>query len=164
MLNLANRKTTVGLVVVLLLAFFISAPLLSLFFASDLLGSQFTQQQAPSLAFWKDSYLRRVIYFSVLQAGLSTLLSVSLGLIVARAFARFGKFPLRGLILSLFGLPLVVPAIVAVLGIISVYGSQGWLPLGSSLYGLNGILLAHLFFNLPLVVKEHEPAGKGRAA
>lgn len=153
MLKQANRKTTAGTLVVILLAFFISAPLASLFFASDLLGSQFTQQHAPSLAFWNDPYLRRVIYFSLLQAGLSTLLSVSLGLIVARAFARFGDFPFRRLILSLFGLPLVVPAIVAVLGIISVYGSQGWLPLGSQLYGLKGILLAHLFFNLPLAVR-----------
>ncbi len=153
MLKQANRKTTAGTLVVILLAFFINAPLASLFFASDLLGSQFTQQHAPSLAFWNDPYLRRVIYFSLLQAGLSTLLSVSLGLIVARAFARFGDFPFRRLILSLFGLPLVVPAIVAVLGIISVYGSQGWLPLGSQLYGLKGILLAHLFFNLPLAVR-----------
>lgn len=153
MLNLANRKTATGLFVVVLLAFFISAPLLSLFFASNLLGSQFTQAQAVTLSFWNDPYLQRVIVFSLLQAGLSTLLSVSLGLIVARAFARFGEFPLRHIILSLFGLPLVVPAIVAVLGIISVYGSHGWLPLGSKLYGLTGILLAHLFFNLPLAIR-----------
>jgi thiamine transport system permease protein len=153
MFNQASKITTAGLIVVILLAFFISAPLVSLFFANDLLGSQFSQAQIPSLAFWNDPYLRRVIYFSLLQASLSTLLSVSLGLIVARAFARFGDFPFRRLILSLFGLPLVVPAIVAVLGIISVYGSQGWLPLGSKLYGLNGILLAHLFFNLPLSVR-----------
>ncbi len=158
MLNQANKITTAGLIVVILLAFFVSAPLVSLFFANELLGSQFSQPQVLSLAFWNDPYLRRVIYFSLLQAGLSTLLSVSLGLIVARAFARFGEFPFRRLILSLFGLPLVVPAIVAVLGIISVYGSQGWLPLGSKLYGLNGILLAHLFFNLPLTVRLLLPA------
>lgn len=144
-------KTKVGILVVILLCLFIAVPLLSLFLASDILGSQINE--ASSLAFWNDAYLRQIIYFSLWQATLSTVLSVGLGVIVARAFARYGDFPFRNLILSLFGLPLVVPAIVAVLGIISVYGSNGWLPLGNNLYGLNGILLAHLFFNLPLSVR-----------
>ncbi len=143
-----------GYLVVLLLVAFITTPLVSLFLASETLSSSNTvTKQAESIPFWKDAYLRQVIYFSLLQATLSTLLSVGIGLFVARSFARFGNFPLRSLILGLFGLPLVVPAVVAVLGIVSVYGSQGWLPLGSSLYGLNGILLAHLFFNLPLSVR-----------
>jgi len=63
------------------------------------------------------------------------------------------NFPMRGLLLRLFALPLVVPAVVAVMGVVSVYGSGGWIPLGKSLYGLNGILLAHVFFNLPLAVR-----------
>jgi len=144
-------RTKAGILVVVLLGLFITVPLISLFLASDILGSQFNP--ANSLAIWNDAYLRQAIYFSIYQASLSAFLSVSLGVIIARAFARFGNFPLRGLILNLFGLPLVVPAIVAVLGIISVYGSKGWLPLGSDLYGINGILLAHLFFNLPLSVR-----------
>jgi thiamine transport system permease protein len=144
-------KSKAAYIVVLLLLAFIAFPLVSLFFASDILGSQSSQSQ--SLAFWKDAYLRQVVYFSLLQAILSAFLSVGLGLLVARAFARFDNFPFRSLILTLFGLPLVVPAIVAVLGIVSVYGSQGWLPLGRDLYGLNGILLAHLFFNIPLTVR-----------
>lgn len=53
----------------------------------------------------------------------------------------------------------MLPSIAVVLGIIVVYGKQGWLhalcsvlgiPYSFSLYGLPGILLAHLFFNLPL--------------
>jgi len=145
-------KTTAGYLVLLLLMAFIAVPLASLFFASDILRDQ-SNQSTQSLAFWNDPYLRRVIFFSLWQAALSTVLSVGIGLFVARAFARFGNFPLRSLILGLFGLPLVVPAVVAVLGIVSVYGAQGWLPLGSNLYGLTGILLAHLFFNLPLAVR-----------
>ncbi len=39
------------------------------------------------------------------------------------------------------------------MAVVSVYGSDGWLPLGRSLYGINGILLAHVFFNLPLAVR-----------
>ncbi len=145
-------KTKAGYFIVLLLVAFITVPLASLFFASDILGSQIGEASNP-LLFWKDAYLRQVIYFSLLQATLSTALSIGIGLLVARAFARYGNFPFRSLILGLFGLPLVVPAVVAVLGVVSVYGSQGWIPLGSDLYGLTGILLAHLFFNLPLAVR-----------
>ncbi|MCP4433064.1 MAG: thiamine/thiamine pyrophosphate ABC transporter, permease protein [Gammaproteobacteria bacterium] len=104
-------------------------------------------------ALWHSQYLAGVVSFSIWQATLSTVLSVGLAVAVARAFARFGLFPFRNLILRLFGLPLVVPAVVAVLGIVSVYGSGGWIPLGRDLYGLNGILLAHLFFNLPLAIR-----------
>ena len=105
------------------------------------------------LLFWQDSYLRQVILFSFTQAFWSTLLSVTLGMLVARSLFYSPRFPARAVLLKLFGLPLVVPSIVAVMGIVSVYGSQGWLPLGRSLYGLQGILIAHVFFNMPLVVR-----------
>lgn len=116
------------------------------------------------LAFWQSKYIRRVLAFSLWQALLSSFLSVSLALLVARALVHRGEFMLRGLILKLFGLPLVVPSVVAVMGIVSVYGSDGWIPLGSKLYGINGILLAHLFFNLPLAVRLLLPVWQSIAA
>lgn len=109
--------------------------------------------EAGDLLFWESAYIRRVFIFSLWQALLSTLLSVLPAILVARVFASFPNFPFRALLLKLFGLPLVVPSVVAVMAIVSVYGSDGWIPLGRSLYGLNGILLAHLFFNLPLAVR-----------
>jgi len=102
---------------------------------------------------WQSQYIRKVLFFSLWQASLSTLLSTGIALLVARAFAHRGRFPLRALLLRFFGLPLVVPAVVVVMGVVSVYGSNGWIPLGRALYGLNGILLAHVFFNLPLAVR-----------
>jgi len=102
---------------------------------------------------WESAYIRRVFVFSLWQALLSTLLSIAPALLVARAFAYHPVFPLRSLLLKLFGLPLVVPAVVVVMAIVSVYGSDGWIPQGRSLYGLNGILLAHVFFNMPLAVR-----------
>jgi len=138
-----------GILIALLIAAFIAAPLISLFNASDLLS----KENSSLNELWHSTYFRRVVFFSLWQAFLSTLLSVSIGLLVARAFIKFPRFPLRKLILALFGLPLVVPAVVAVLGIVSVYGKQGWLPLGENLYGLTGILLAHCFFNIPLAVR-----------
>src|ERR1044071_8542456 len=72
-------------------------------------------------------YLRRVLEFPLRQAGLSTLISVGFGVAVARAFAREGDFPLRRLLLGLMSLPIVLPSLVAVFGIVSIYGRNGWL-------------------------------------
>ena len=79
----------------------------------------------PSL--WQDVYLRHVVWFTFWQALLSTLLSVALALPVARALARRQRFPGRDWLLKLFGLPLVTPTIVAVFGIVAIYGQAGWL-------------------------------------
>lgn len=103
-----------------------------------------------------DAYVLRILWFTLLQAGLSTLISVTLAIPVALALAR-AHFPGRGLLLRLFALPLALPAIVVILGIVTVYGRTGWLSslIGSPLnvYGLTGILLAHVFFNLPLATR-----------
>lgn len=107
-----------------------------------------------------DPGLARIVGFTLAQAVLSAVFSVGLALPVARALAR-RHFPGRPLVLALFAVPLVVPAIVAVLGIVTVLGRGGWLNDGLdrlglarvSIYGLAGILIAHVFFNLPLAVR-----------
>jgi thiamine transport system permease protein len=134
--------------VLALLALLVLAPMAGLLQLSALPGFE-----ATDLRVWENVYLRRVLGFSLWQALLSTLLSVLPAILVARAFALQPGLPLRRLLLGLFALPLVVPAVVAVMALVSVYGSDGWLPLGRRLYGLNGILLAHVFFNLPLAVR-----------
>ncbi|UCI08591.1 thiamine/thiamine pyrophosphate ABC transporter permease [Mesorhizobium sp. B1-1-8] len=109
-----------------------------------------------------DSYLVRVARFTLWQALLSTLLSVGPALLVARALSRHPGFPGRGLILQLFTVPLALPAIVAALGVLALYGRAGYFAgilgrLGSGewpgIYGLSGILTAHVFFNLPLATR-----------
>ena len=103
-----------------------------------------------------DTYVLRIIWFTLLQAALSTFFSVALAVPVALALARV-DFAGRGLLLRLFALPMALPAIVVIFGIVAVYGRTGWLsrivgePL--NIYGLTGILLAHIFFNLPLAVR-----------
>src|SRR5438552_11767625 len=103
-----------------------------------------------------DSYVLQIVWFTLLQALLSHALSVGLAIPVARAFSR-RDFPGRALILRLFALPLALPAIVVILGIVEVYGRIGWLSRLTgyqlNIYGLTGILLAHVFFNLPLATR-----------
>jgi thiamine transport system permease protein len=106
-----------------------------------------------------DAYFWRVVRFTLLQAALSTLLSMAFALPVARALARRPQFPGRRAILNLFALPLALPALVVVLGVVGLWGRQGWinrglgllgLETGLDIYGLQGILIAHVFFNMPL--------------
>ena len=142
-----------GYLVLLLLGLLVLLPLLGLLQLSALPGFE-----ADNLAFWQSRYIVGALTFSVWQAALSTLLSVLPALWVARAvfYSRHPRW--QRLVLRLFGLPLVVPSIVAVLGIVSVYGSNGWIPIGRDLYGLIGILLVHVFFNLPLAIRLLMPA------
>jgi thiamine transport system permease protein len=109
-----------------------------------------------------DGYLLRVARFTLWQAVLSTLLSVAPALLVARALSRHPDFAGRRLILQLFTVPLALPAIVAALGILALYGHAGYFAgvlgrLGGGewpgIYGLSGILIAHVFFNLPLATR-----------
>ncbi|MEL7114968.1 MAG: thiamine/thiamine pyrophosphate ABC transporter permease ThiP [Pseudomonadota bacterium] len=100
------------------------------------------------------------IRFTVLQASLSALISVALAVPVARALAR-RRFPGRGLLVTLLGAPFLLPVIVAILGLLAVFGQAGVLnalleALGVPtvrIYGLHGVVLAHVFFNLPLATR-----------
>ena len=66
-----------------------------------------------------DPLILRVLVFTLKQAFLSTLISVVIGLLAARALAR-RRFYGKGLLLSLFAVPFALPAIVAVLGVTGV--------------------------------------------
>jgi thiamine transport system permease protein len=109
-----------------------------------------------------DAYIGRVAQFTLMQAVLSTVLSVALAIPVARALARQRDFSGRVWILRLSAVPLGLPALVAALGVIEIWGRQGvvndllrlaGLQNPISVYGLSGILIAHVFFNLPLAAR-----------
>ncbi|WPD74747.1 thiamine/thiamine pyrophosphate ABC transporter permease ThiP [Dickeya fangzhongdai] len=126
---------------------------------------------APWRSLWDDSYLWHVIRFSFWQALLSALLSTLPALFLARALYR-RRFPGHRLLLRLCAMTLVLPVLVAVFGILSVYGREGWLArllmqfgieYRFSPYGLQGILLAHVFFNLPLATRLFVQALEGIA-
>lgn len=100
------------------------------------------------------------IRFTLLQAALSAVLATLCAIPVARALAR-RSFRGRQLLVTLTGAPFLLPVIVAVLGLLAVFGRAGWLNsalevLGAGsidIYGLVGIVLAHVFLNLPLAVR-----------
>ncbi|WP_374374925.1 thiamine/thiamine pyrophosphate ABC transporter permease ThiP [Tabrizicola sp.] len=100
------------------------------------------------------------VRFSLAQAILSAFFSTLLAIPVARALAR-RRFPGRGLLITLMGAPFLLPAVVAVLGLLAVFGRSGLLNQALialslppvSIYGLHGVVLAHIFLNLPLATR-----------
>jgi thiamine transport system permease protein len=121
----------------------------------------FNAPQTDIRALLQDSYLWHVLRFSFWQAFLSALLSVIPAIFLARALYR-RRFPGRLALLRLCAMTLVLPVLVAVFGILTVYGRVGWIASlcawfgvewTFSPYGLQGILLAHVFFNMPMATR-----------
>ncbi len=98
-----------------------------------------------------------LLTFTLFQATLSTLLSLGLGLLLAWSLAHQPRFCCRGMVVALFGSSLVLPSLIVAFGIITVLGNHGWLnqltqlltghTFGSYVYGLSGILIAHVYLN-----------------
>ncbi|MFT5608768.1 MAG: thiamine transport system permease protein [Parvicella sp.] len=105
----------------------------------------------------KDPYLQGVLWFSLKQAALSALLSVLIALPIARALYYVPALPGRRAFLKLCLLCFVLPTLVLLTGLVVLLGHAGWLSplLGEewNLYGLHGILLAHIFLNMPFAVR-----------
>ena len=106
-------------------------------------------------------YLYDLIGFTAYQAALSTVASVVLGLPGAWVLARF-EFRGRETLRSLTILPFVLPSIMVAIGFVAMFGQQGTLNrvlalvgLGpvNLLYTLEAILVAHAFYNAPLVTR-----------
>ncbi|WP_375264928.1 thiamine/thiamine pyrophosphate ABC transporter permease ThiP [Planktotalea sp.] len=100
------------------------------------------------------------IRFTVSQALLSAALSVLFAIPVAKALSR-RQFLGRSLLITLLGAPFLLPVIVAVMGLLAVFGRSGWvsqllevfgLP-AIPIYGFHGVVIAHVFFNLPLATR-----------
>ncbi|MBS9778735.1 MAG: thiamine/thiamine pyrophosphate ABC transporter permease [Campylobacteraceae bacterium] len=124
------------------------ATLLSLFFVSE---------DADVLALLQDEYILHVIKFSFFQAFLSTFLSIFFALFLSLALYR-REFVGKRYLLALFNISFVLPVLIAVFGLVAIYGNSGIINSFFedklfNIYGLFGILLAHLFFNIPFATK-----------
>ncbi|SEH36861.1 thiamine transport system permease protein [Halopenitus malekzadehii] len=102
-----------------------------------------------------------IVGFTAYQAALSTLASVALGLPGAYLLARF-EFPGRRVLRSVTILPFVLPSIMVAAGFVATFGRTGTLnavltavglPRLELLYTIEAIVIAHAFYNAPLVTR-----------
>lgn len=108
-----------------------------------------------------DQYLWHIIWFTFWQASLSTLFSIIPAIPLALSLYR-RHFWGRRFLLRLCSITLVLPVLVVIFGILSVYGKSGYIShilaffnvkYTFSPYGLQGIVFIHVFFNLPFVAR-----------
>ncbi len=88
---------------------------------------------------------------NVLQAFLSA--SLSLLFAVPLAFVLIHGSLSSRILSALSIVPLIIPQPVMILSLIILFGVNGLLPLPFSLYGLEGIVLAHALYNFPLAAR-----------
>jgi thiamine transport system permease protein len=101
-----------------------------------------------------------IIRFTVTQAFISALVSVVVSIPIARALARM-NFKGRQIFITFLGASFILPVIVAVFGILAIWGRSGLFsdiltvtghePI--NIYWITGIILANVFFNLPLATR-----------
>ena len=104
-----------------------------------------------------NEYHRSVVVFTVIQALASTILTVLIGLPGAYIFANY-SFPGKRLVKAVLTVPFVMPGIMVSLGFILLFGKGGLVStlIGRDpgiVYSWKAILLAHAFYNFPIVVR-----------
>ena len=108
------------------------------------------------------SYILHVTVFTLFQASLSAVLSLLVAIPVALSCWRRQRQWNARVLVTISFLPFVMPTTVAATGLIGVWGQNGFVSeslrafgVGSlpPIYGLGGVLLAHVFLNAPLMLR-----------
>jgi thiamine transport system permease protein len=119
---------------------------------------------APFIEAIQLEFVRQVLWFTIWQAALSTLLTLAVGLPGAYLFARY-EFRGKSLLQALSTVPFVIPTVVVAAAFYALLGSRGWLNLAAMrIFGFNAapinltntiyaILLAHIFYNTTIVLR-----------
>ena len=103
-------------------------------------------------------YYLNVIKFSILQALISTVTSICIGTLFAHLLFKHRYIPGVYSLINFLSFTFVLPTIIIVLGIISIYGKAGYLNFileffNLNIYGLLGIIIAHVLLNFPFVTR-----------
>ncbi|MGN6101113.1 MAG: hypothetical protein ACTHOR_08195 [Devosia sp.] len=99
--------------------------------------------------------IAHLVRMTTIQAGLSTGLSLILGVALAWSLNRL-RFPGRGIVVGLFSSAIVTPGLIVAFGLLTVWGRSGWINdvarlfgghVDVPLFGLAGILAAHIILD-----------------
>ncbi len=92
-------------------------------------------------------YILSIGIFTIFQSILSAFLTIILGVIFAYLLVKHNYIHGINIVTNSLSIIFVLPTIISVMGIITFYGDI------ISIYGLHGILLAHVLLNVPLVTR-----------
>ncbi len=97
------------------------------------------------------------LLISIVQASLSALISTVIAFPIAYITSRY-SFRLAKILRSVSIIPFVLPSIIVIVAMLSLYGKNGLINriLGTEyriLYGLAGIILSHIFYNLSIAYR-----------
>ncbi len=165
-----SNKFIIGLSVIALISFllaFFYVPIVRIF------QTAFSSETGNSFqVFWEtisDPFNLKFMGFTFLQAFLSTILCLLFGLPVGYFFAKY-EFRGKKLIINLLTIPFVLPPVIVLIGFTVTYGQGGWVNLlwqnisnsSSALITIDGtvqgIVLAHVFYNLSVIIRLTIPA------
>ena len=114
---------------------------------------------------WSFSYIHsfqthdltsEVLWFTISQAFLSTILTIIIGLPLAWILARY-QWKRAPLVRAILTMPFVTPTIVAAMGFLAIIGKGGLNLIGNEGYRYMALILAHAWFNIALIIRFVEP-------
>ncbi len=158
---LKNRVTTslvLTIIPLLFLIFFFYIPIITIINKALFYNQHFTLQIFKEI--FTDTWQVSVILFTIQQSIISLFFTLMIGLPLAYILARY-KVKFYQSIKSLISVPFVLPTITVSLGFILFFGNQGYINRFLEIFGfkikvlytLKAIILAHVFFNIPIVVR-----------
>jgi len=146
------------LIPLVFLAYFFYQPLVAIF------RLVFSERFSQGWEFFEWSQVSKPLNFTFLQAFLSTILTLVVGLPAAWLFAKF-DFPGRKGLRAISLLPFILPTVVVAAAFNTLIGPQGWInqtlmalfnlsaPPLRLLNSLPAILLAHVFYNTSIIIR-----------
>lgn len=152
------RILALWLLPLLFLAVFFFTPLLAVF----KLAVEAAVETGPQADLWER--ISRPLGFTFYQAGLSTLVTLAVGLPAAYIFGRY-NFPGKSLLRVLTTLPFILPTVVVAAAFNALIGPNGWInvllmqafdlstPPLAMLNSLPAIIIAHVFYNTTIVIR-----------
>jgi len=99
--------------------------------------------------------IAHLLRMTAIQAGLSTVLSLVVGVALGWALNRLRFFG-RGVVIGLFASAIVTPGLIVAFGLLTAWGRSGWINaaahavggnIDAPIFGLGGILAAHLILD-----------------
>ena len=127
------------------------------------------QQKALTTKYFLEAITQKqftqALIFTFEQAIITTIIALILGVPAGYFLARY-EFPFKNALQDLLTIPFLLPSVVMLLGLVLAFGPDGFMTRLSisifgkpffSLYGtLSGIIIAHLIYNLSVIIRVTE--------